>query len=122
MTELQHNPMIEHTILAPEMAPKLAGPSLAGTDLVLRAQPSGLLEPDAENVPAVRQVPHQAPRLDGHRLRKLLLIGASLFALAGSGYFGWEYWTVGRFQVSTDDAHVKADSISRAHLSDEVLS
>jgi membrane fusion protein (multidrug efflux system) len=43
-------------------------------------------------------------------LRAVLTIGASLFALAGAGYFGWQYWTVGRFQVSTDDAYVKADN------------
>jgi len=49
-----------------------------------------------------------------HPLRKLLLIGASVFALAGAAYFGWDYWTVGRFQVSTDDAYVKADSTAVA--------
>jgi membrane fusion protein, multidrug efflux system len=43
-------------------------------------------------------------------LRAVLTIGASLLALAGGGYFGWQYWTVGRFQVSTDDAYVKADN------------
>ena len=40
-------------------------------------------------------------------LRKLLLVGASVLAVAGAGYFGWDYWTVGRFQVSTDDAYVQ---------------
>ena len=43
-------------------------------------------------------------------LRRLLLTGASLIALAGAAHFGWDYWTVGRFQVSTDDAYVKADN------------
>src|SRR5215831_19173803 len=42
--------------------------------------------------------------------RKLLVIAASLLAVAGGAYFGWGYWTVGRFQVSTDDAYVKADN------------
>jgi membrane fusion protein, multidrug efflux system len=29
-------------------------------------------------------------------------------------YFGWNYWTVGRLQVSTDDAYVKADNTTIA--------
>jgi len=39
-----------------------------------------------------------------HPLRRLLLVGASVLALAGGGYYGWQYWTVGRFEASTDDA------------------
>jgi membrane fusion protein, multidrug efflux system len=40
-----------------------------------------------------------------NRSRKLL-IGASLL--------GWDYWTVGRFEVSTDDAYVQADNTTAA--------
>jgi len=47
-------------------------------------------------------------------LRKLLLTGASLIALAGAAHFGWDYWTVGRFEISTDDAYVKADNTTIA--------
>ncbi len=36
--------------------------------------------------------------------RRLLMVGASLAAIAGGSYYGWNYWTVGRFNVSTDDA------------------
>jgi membrane fusion protein (multidrug efflux system) len=46
--------------------------------------------------------------------RRLLLVGASLAALAGGSYYGWDYWTVGRFNVSTDDAYVQADSVTIA--------
>ena len=42
--------------------------------------------------------------------RPLLLAGAALIAVAAIGDFGWNYWTTGRFQVSTDDAYVKADT------------
>ncbi|HXW23078.1 MAG TPA: HlyD family secretion protein, partial [Rhodomicrobium sp.] len=35
-------------------------------------------------------------------LRKLLLTGASLIALAGAAHFGYGYWSVGRFEISTD--------------------
>lgn len=48
------------------------------------------------------------------RLRSLLLAGAGLLALAGAAYFGEQYWTVGRFQVSTDDAYVQADNTTVA--------
>jgi membrane fusion protein (multidrug efflux system) len=47
-------------------------------------------------------------------MRKALLAGAGLLALAAAGYFGWDYWTVGRFQVSTDDAYVQADNTTVA--------
>jgi membrane fusion protein (multidrug efflux system) len=47
-------------------------------------------------------------------LRKLLLTGAALVALAGAAWYGWDYWTVGQYQVSTDDAYVKADNTTIA--------
>ncbi len=73
-----------------------------------------------DQLPAVRvtaalaSVPAVAPKADHHPLRRLLLVGASVLTLAGAGHFGWDYWTVGRFQVSTDDAYVKADSTTIA--------
>ena len=35
-------------------------------------------------------------------------------AFAVAAYFGWQYWTVGRFEVSTDDAYVQADNTTVA--------
>lgn len=49
-----------------------------------------------------------------HRLRAPLLISSSFAILAAAAFFGRHYWTVGRFQVSTDDAYVQADNISVA--------
>jgi membrane fusion protein, multidrug efflux system len=46
--------------------------------------------------------------------RRGLLVGASLLALAGVAEFGRHYWTVGRFEVSTDDAYVQADNTTIA--------
>jgi membrane fusion protein (multidrug efflux system) len=44
-----------------------------------------------------------------------LLLGATAIALIAAGaYYGHDYWTVGRFEISTDDAYVKADSSSIA--------
>jgi membrane fusion protein (multidrug efflux system) len=68
-----------------------------------------LPEADHNNVVAVAR----PGNLKG-QLRKLLLAGAAVAVLAGAGWYGWDYWTVGRFQVSTDDAYVKADNTTIA--------
>ncbi|MBR0835942.1 HlyD family secretion protein [Bradyrhizobium manausense] len=47
-------------------------------------------------------------------LRKLLLMGAAAVALAGASWYGYDYWTVGQYLVSTDDAYVKADNTTIA--------
>jgi len=51
----------------------------------------------------------------GHKRRpgwlRLAAAGAAAIGIVlGVSSFGWHYWTVGRFEVSTDDAYVKADS------------
>jgi membrane fusion protein (multidrug efflux system) len=43
-----------------------------------------------------------------------MMTGAALLALAGAAWYGWDYWTVGQYLVSTDDAYVKADSTTIA--------
>src|ERR1043165_2044372 len=48
------------------------------------------------------------------RIRKTLIASAALVLLATASWYGWDYWTVGRFQVSTDDAYVKADNTTIA--------
>jgi membrane fusion protein (multidrug efflux system) len=48
------------------------------------------------------------------RLRRLLLAGSAVALLAGAAWYGWDYWTVGRYLVSTDDAYVKADNTTIA--------
>src|SRR5262245_5603470 len=65
------------------------------------------------SAPATEILP-PLPQAKPHRLRKLLMVGASVLALMGGAYFGWNYWTVGRFHVSTDDAYVKADTTTIA--------
>src|SRR5579859_1399993 len=55
-----------------------------------------------------------APGQPKRRRSRKALIGASLLTLAAAGWFGWEYWTVGRFEVSTDDAYVQADNTTAA--------
>ncbi len=50
--------------------------------------------------------PAAKPRRPLRRVVLLLLLCA---ALGGGAYAGWQWWTVGRFFVSTDDAYVQAD-------------
>jgi membrane fusion protein (multidrug efflux system) len=46
--------------------------------------------------------------------RRLVFAGAAAALLAGAAWYGWDYWTVGQYLVSTDDAYVKADSTTVA--------
>ena len=60
------------------------------------------------------ETPPRASRLRRFSVRRLLLAGAAIVALAGTVDYGWHYWTAGRFEVSTDDAYVQADSTTIA--------
>ncbi|MDP9591644.1 UNVERIFIED_ORG: membrane fusion protein (multidrug efflux system) [Shinella zoogloeoides] len=44
--------------------------------------------------------------------RRLLLPVIALALLAGAGWFGYEWWTNGRFMISTDDAYIEGDIAS----------
>src|ERR1700685_2737270 len=60
-------------------------------------------------------VPAPAPAaIKKLNLRKVLMAGVAAAVLAGAAWYGWEYWTVGRYLVSTDDAYVKADNTTVA--------
>ncbi len=50
------------------------------------------------------------PRRSGRRGRKLLVAGILLAAIGAGSYYGYDWWTQGRFLVSTDDAYVGADT------------
>src|SRR5262245_14586248 len=67
-----------------------------------------------ELVPAPDSAVQAAKPSKKDRIRKTLLAGAAAALLATASWYGWDYWTVGRFQVSTDDAYVKADNTTIA--------
>jgi membrane fusion protein, multidrug efflux system len=60
------------------------------------------------------QVPAAAPAKPRSGIRRVLMVGAGLVVVAAAGWYGYDYWTVGRFHVSTDDAYVQADTVSIA--------
>jgi len=65
------------------------------------------------DIAEVAKVLDEAKPPKSRRNRKLL-VGAALLAITGASWFGWHYWTEGRFEISTDDAYVRADSTTVA--------
>jgi membrane fusion protein (multidrug efflux system) len=61
---------------------------------------------DAPSVPPAAEQVH-APEKKKRRSPVLPLILAAL--LAGAGWYGYGWWTDGRFLISTDDAYIEAD-------------
>ena len=57
-----------------------------------------------------------APAAPKRRLSRGLVIAASVLALtiAAGGYYGTQWWTTGRYMVSTDDAYVRAHNTTLA--------
>jgi membrane fusion protein, multidrug efflux system len=57
----------------------------------------------------------QAPAvIKKFNFRKALMASAAVAVLAGAAWYGWDYWTVGQYLVSTDDAYVKVDNTTVA--------
>ncbi|MEQ1956144.1 HlyD family secretion protein [Mesorhizobium sp. CN2-181] len=69
--------------------------------------------PDAERpIPEIAPSPPAAaapPARKKRSVKSFLLPIIGLALLGGAGWYGHEYWTVGRFMISTDDAYVQAD-------------
>ncbi|MCE4223254.1 HlyD family secretion protein [Methylobacterium sp. C25] len=63
----------------------------------------------ASTLPATSPAAAQAPVTPRKSRKKLVLLAILAAALGGGGYEGWQWWTLGRFFVSTDDAYVQAD-------------
>ncbi|MBB3595358.1 membrane fusion protein (multidrug efflux system) [Rhizobium sp. BK529] len=83
---------------------------------------------DAEEVKAEAAAPAEAPRAEAPRTapaqsapavapaaaapkkrRSLVLPVVVLALLAGAGWYGYDWWTNGRFLVSTDDSYIEGD-------------
>ncbi len=87
----------------------------------MKAVPENLkVVPDTERpAPEIeRQLPEpapiaapaaEAPERKKRSAKSFLLPVIALGLLAGGGWYGYQYWTEGRFMISTDDAYVQAD-------------
>jgi membrane fusion protein (multidrug efflux system) len=51
----------------------------------------------------------QAPAGRRSLIKRSALVLAVLAGAAAAGYYGYKYWTIGRYLESTDDAYIKAD-------------
>jgi membrane fusion protein, multidrug efflux system len=82
---------------------------------VERQVPAGDAVPDLLPDNARGSEPAPAPAvIKKFKFRKLLTAGAAAAVVAGAAWYGWDYWTVGQYLVSTDDAYVKADNTTIA--------
>ncbi len=77
--------------------------------LAAAAQPAVALQPNA-TPPSSDFSGAQLPRKTGKK--KLLLAALLLAGCAGGGHYGWNWWTVGRFQETTDNAFLQADKVT----------
>ncbi|MBG1233136.1 HlyD family secretion protein [Aestuariivirga litoralis] len=83
----------------------MSSPALKST--ANEAPKPALVPPPAAAAPA----PAAAPAAKkASPVRRIIMGTIAIAALAAAVFYGHEYWTVGRFQVSTDDAYVKADT------------
>jgi membrane fusion protein (multidrug efflux system) len=78
---------------------------IAKDDPVRAFEPSGKAAPGLSRTDPNMSAPVKKRR---SRARLLLPIGA-LMALTAAGWYAHQWWTNGRFMVSTDDAYVQAD-------------
>src|SRR6185312_14597210 len=76
--------------------------------------PAGAVQQLLPDHTQVTTVPAAQGRSARDTFRRLLLAGVAVAVLAGASWYGFDYWTVGRFLVSTDDAYVKADNTTVA--------
>ena len=72
------------------------------------------LRPDTLDKVSAKEVVPTPATVKKFNFRKLLLASAAVAALGGAAWFGYDYFTVGQYLVSTDDAYVKADNTTIA--------
>lgn len=82
----------------------------------VRTFPNAKVQPSTEapEIPVQPAAPVAAPAAEApakkKRLARSFLLPVIGLALLGAGsYYGYNYWTDGRFMISTDDAYVQAD-------------
>ena len=81
---------------------RLAIPREPKEDMMIEARKVEALPTGPAEVATLKPAPRK-------RAQSALIAVALLGTAVGGVYFGYDYWTSGRFLVSTDDAYVKAD-------------
>ncbi|MBZ9677872.1 HlyD family secretion protein [Mesorhizobium sp. ES1-1] len=67
-------------------------------------------QPEFPAQPVVAPPPTpEAPVKKKRSVRSFLLPVIGLALLGGGAWYGYDYWTTGRFMISTDDAYIQAD-------------
>jgi len=79
------------------------------------AEPELRIERARHRLPPTKLPPAQQKQVGGVQTKRRITrrlggLTAAVIAVVALSYSGWRYWTVGRFQESTDDAYVQADS------------
>jgi len=62
----------------------------------------------SDQAPSLAEPKSEPPR---RKKRVALLPALVLVVLVGAGFYGWSWWTVGRFLETTDDAYLQADKV-----------
>ena len=75
--------------------------------------PRDLLPGGSDNA-STREASQAPSIIKKFNFRKVLMAGMAVAVLAGAAWYGWDYWTVGQYLISTDDAYVKADNTTVA--------
>ncbi|MNI07481.1 Multidrug export protein EmrA [compost metagenome] len=104
------------TTVIPMTASKNAGAlrTVKSDDIdVSKTQEQGDASPAAAEAspaaPAQSQAPAQTADAPKKKKRGFVLPVVVLALLAGGAWYGYEWWTSGRFMVSTDDAYIEGD-------------
>ncbi|RDJ08762.1 HlyD family secretion protein [Rhizobium grahamii] len=73
-----------------------------------KAQEAAVPAAEAPRAPQAPADTHAAPA-EKKKKRNLALPIIGLALLAGAAWYGYDWWTTGRFMVSTDDAYIEGD-------------
>ena len=118
---MTHHPVsleIDRPISQSEAARQFGPSNLGSSSESAVAEPATQERPESptkdEAPAAVGAAQPVQPAGARHRLRRVLMAAAGVAALGAGAHYGWDYWTIGRFQISTDDAYVQADTTTIA--------
>ena len=74
------------------------------------AVPVEALKAEAPQTAPAQSAPAVAPAPSAPKKRRSFVLPVIVLAfLAGAGWYGYDWWTNGRFMVSTDDAYIEGD-------------